>query len=115
MYEGFGTVVQEPKVTFRLFLPDNSRDPNQYSRGGDPNIESIHVIGDFQQQIGQTNWDFTSGLALTKKPHPKGWLWEASIPELVDGFYEYKYFVQFKNGTSRQCSDPCSKYDGSNA
>jgi len=115
MYETFGAVVKEPKVIFRLFLPDNSRDPNQYSRGGDPHVESIRVIGDFQQQIGQTSWDYTSGLALKKKHHPKGWLWEASIPNLADGFYEYKYFVQFENGTSRQCSDPCSKYDGSNA
>ena len=115
MYEGFGAVVQEPQVTFRLFLPDNTQDPTQYSRGGDPHINSIRAIGDFQQQIGQTNWDWTSGLALTKKPHPKGWLWEASVPRLIDGFYEYKYFVQFEDGTSRQCGDPCSKYDGSNA
>ena len=115
MYEDFGAVVQEPNVTFRVFLPDNNRDPNQYSRGGDPHISSIRAIGDFQQQIGQTNWDYTSGLALKKKPHPKGWLWETAATRLVDGFYEYKYFVQFENGTSRLCGDPCSKYDGSNA
>jgi len=112
MYEDFGAVVKEPNVTFRLFLPDSWRDPNQYLRGGDPHINSIQVIGDFQQQIGQTNWDYTSGLRLNKKPHPKGWFWEASIPNLADGFYEYKYFVQFENGTSRQCSDPCSNTFG---
>ena len=115
MYESFGAVAEEPKVTFRLFLPDNSRDSNQYSRGDDPHIISIRVIGDFQQQIEQTNWDYTSGLTLNKKPHPKGWLWEASIPNLSDGFYEYKYFVQFENGTTRKCSNPYSKYDGSAA
>jgi 1,4-alpha-glucan branching enzyme len=115
MYEGFGAVVQEPRVTFRLFLPDNTRDPTQYARGGDSHITSIRAIGDFQQEIGQTNWDSASGLTLNKKPHPKGWLWEASIPNLPDGFYEYKYFVKFENGTSRLCSDPCSRYDGSNA
>lgn len=27
MYEDFGAVVQEPNVTFRVFLPDNTRDP----------------------------------------------------------------------------------------
>jgi len=115
MYESFGAVAEKPKVTFRLFLPDNSRDSNQYSRADDPHIISIRVIGDFQQQIEQTNWDYTSGLTLNKKPHPKGWLWEASIPNLSDGFYEYKYFVQFENGTTRKCSNPCSKYDGSAA
>src|SRR5262249_5525715 len=28
------------------------------------------------------------------------------------GFYEYKYFVEFENGTTRLVGDPCTKYGG---
>jgi hypothetical protein len=47
MYEKFGAVVQGSRVEFNLFLPDNTRDPSQYVRGGSPRIKQIHVRGDF--------------------------------------------------------------------
>jgi 1,4-alpha-glucan branching enzyme len=71
------------------------------------------VVGDFQPQVGQAAWDHTTGLVLGRRPHPHGWLYAGAIDALADGYYEYKYFVEFENGTTRWCSDPCSKYGGS--
>jgi 1,4-alpha-glucan branching enzyme len=113
MYEGFGAVVDEPAVEFRLFLPDSDVDPTQYTRGGSPRIRSVRVVGDFQTRLGQTAWDETSGLVLDRQPHPNGWLYSRRIDALPDGYYEYKYFVEFENRTTRWCGDPCSKYGGS--
>jgi len=37
MYERFGPIVdQNDKVEFKLFFPDNTKDPSQYVRGGFP-------------------------------------------------------------------------------
>ncbi len=113
MYETFGAVVTEPSVEFRLFLPDAQIDPVQYTRGGSPRIRTVRVVGDFQPHIGQTAWDQTAGLLLNRQAHPHGWLHTQAIPSLPDGYYEYKYFVEFENGTTRWCGDPCSKYGGS--
>ena len=113
MYEHFGAIVNEQQVEFRLFLPDNRVDTNQYKRGGQPNIKEIRVRGDFQSKMGGTDWDFDSAPIMTKNPHPKGWLYTYQTPEnLSDGFYQYKYFVTFENGTTRWVSDPCTKYGG---
>lgn len=62
MQETFGARVRGHQVEFNLFLPDNCRDPTQYLRGGLPKIRTIYVCGDFQSQIGGTNWQFDSGL-----------------------------------------------------
>jgi len=35
------------------------------------------------------------------------------LQDLADGYYQYKYFVEFENGTTRYCADPCAKYGGS--
>ena len=113
MYEQFGARVTGPDVTFRLFFPDNSVDPSQYVRGGTPHISSIRVLGTFQPALGETNWETSGGVALTPAPHTHGVLYSAKIPNLPDGFYEYKYFVEFENHTQRWCGDPCSRYDGS--
>src|SRR3954469_21475550 len=113
MYEFFGAGVVGNIVTFRLFFPDSAADPNQYKRGGDPKIKSIRVRGDFQSKLGGVDWDLATSLKLTKKAHPKGSLYTAKIPNLPDGFYEYKYFVEFQNGDTRWCNDPCAKYGGS--
>src|SRR6266511_4420635 len=107
MYEQFGARVTESRVTFRLFFPDNSIDPSQYDRGGTPHIRNIRVLGTFQSALGGTDWDITGGVALTAGPHTHGVLYSASIPDLPDGFYEYKFFVEFDNQTTRWCSDPC--------
>jgi pullulanase len=113
MYEQFGARVAGSSVTFRLFFPDNSVDASQYDRGGGPHIRSIRVLGTFQSAIGETDWDVDGGIALTPGPHTHGVLYSTSIPGLPDGFYEYKFFVEFENRTTRWCGDPCSRYDGS--
>lgn len=115
MYENFGPVVRGSSVEFRLFMPDNTVDPNQYIRGGPCRLRTVRVPGTFQTQFSQQPWDVENAPIMQKTPHPHGWLYSFTIAQLPDGFYEYKYFVEFENGTTRWCSDPCSKYDGSNA
>lgn len=110
MYEGFGAIVNGNSVEFRVFFPDSAIDPTQYSKGGLPNIESIRVTGTFQSALGQNNWDYSTAPLLSKEPHPKGMLYTHTVPNLPDDFYQYKYFVSFSNGTTRWCTDPCTKY-----
>ncbi|MGR8981657.1 MAG: alpha-amylase family glycosyl hydrolase [Gammaproteobacteria bacterium] len=113
MYEKFGAVVQGPRVEFNLFLPDNTRDPSQYIRGGDPRIRQIHVRGDFQGAAGSRNWQLDNKFAMQKVEHPSGWLYRLAVPQdLPEGYYQYKYFVEFENGTQRWVSDPVTKYGG---
>jgi pullulanase len=113
MYETFGTNVSGGTVQFQLFFPDSSRDASQYVRGGLPKIAQIRVVGDFQSQLGQSDWDPTTGPLMTQEAHPKGWLYRCQLPKpLKEGFYQYKYFVTFENQTTRWCTDPCTKYGG---
>jgi 1,4-alpha-glucan branching enzyme len=113
MYEKLGAVVANGQVTFNLFLPDNQVDPNQYIRGGDPKIHSIHIRGDFQHLLGGKDWDLASAPELEKTAHPHGWLWTTTIDSpLPAGYYQYKYFVSFLNETERWVTDPCTKYGG---
>jgi hypothetical protein len=95
MYEDFGVTVTDNVVTLRLFFPDAGIDRSQYTRGSDPRIVSIRVGGTFQSTLGATDWDLTMALSMTKRPHPNGWVYVAELPALTDGFYEYKYYVQF--------------------
>lgn len=114
MYEQFGAVVDQDKVEFKLFFPDNAIDPGQYTRGGLPRIKEIRVRGDFQSHIGGQDWELSTAPMMTKGPHPKGWLYTCKIDQaLPEGFYQYKYFVTFENETTRWCGDPCTKYGGS--
>jgi glycosidase len=114
MYESFGAVVSGSRVSFRLFLPDNTVDPAQYRRGGSPRIHTVQVTGSFQSLLAGTDWDAPSGPALERRPHPNGWVYRLDLPvDLPEGFYEYKYFVTFEDDTRRWCSDPCAKYGGS--
>jgi pullulanase len=114
MYEKFGAVVQGSRVEFKLFLPDNTRDPSQYVRGGSPRIRQIHVRGDFQSAAGSRNWQFDDRFKMQRVEHPNGWLYQlAMTQDLAEGYYQYKYFVEFENGTQRWVSDPISKYGGS--
>ncbi|AFL75608.1 alpha-amylase family glycosyl hydrolase [Thiocystis violascens] len=113
MYETFGAVVQGPRVEFHLFLPDNARDPSQYFRGGSPRIKQIHVRGDFQDAVGSQNWSLDQTFKMQRLEHPHGWLYKLAIEQdLNDGYYQYKYFVEFENGTQRWVSDPIAKYGG---
>ncbi len=93
------------QAEFRLFFPT----------GADPQIQSIRVAGDFQKTLGgAANWDFPGGFALTQQPHPEGVLWTyASAQPLKAGFYQYKYFVTFADGSTRVVGDPCARYGGS--
>ncbi len=114
MYELNGAKITGSQVEFSLFFPDNTVDPSQYVRGGLPKISKIVVTGDFQNQLGSQDWDFSSAPALSKSAHANGWIYRCSLPKpLKAGFYQYKYFVTFENGTTRWCTDPCSKYGGS--
>jgi pullulanase len=113
MYETFGAWVSGSSVEFRVFFPDSAVDPAQYSNGGLPRIASIKATGTFQSALGQANWDFSAAPELVQQAHPKGMLYTCALPQLPDGFYQYKYFVTFENGTSRWCTDPCTKYGSS--
>ncbi len=114
MYESFGTAVTHHKVTFNLFLPDNAVDPAQYTRGGSPKIKAIRVRGNFQSELGGADWALDSAPAMTREPHPHGWLWTCTLDaDLPEGYYQYKYFVTFENDTDRWVTDPCTKYGGS--
>ncbi len=118
MYESFGANVDldAGSVTFRVFFPDNALDPSQYQRGGLPHIATLQVAGDFQHQLGGLDWDVASAPVLEKAQYQgKGWLYSFSTVPLDDGFYQYKYFVTFEDGTTRWVSDPCTKYGGSDA
>jgi len=110
MYEQFGPVVQGPAVEFRLFFPDRSVDPLQYTQGGLPRIKKIQVVGDFQADLGSRNWDVETAPQLVLEPHPQGRLFRYRIPELPEAFYQFKYFVTFENQTTRWCTDPCARY-----
>jgi hypothetical protein len=86
MYETFGARVTGDRVEFNLFLPDMRRDPTQYGRGGLPRIRTIHVRGDFESQIGSTNWQLDPALEMTEAGHPNGLLYRLSIsPPLPEG------------------------------
>jgi 1,4-alpha-glucan branching enzyme len=113
MYEQFGSKVDGSSVEFRLFVPDNSIDPKQYSRGGAPRIKTLRVVGDFQSRVGGVDWDVTTGFHMAKQRHRGGWLFSHRLDNLAEGFHEYRYFVEYENGTTRWVSDPCSKYGGS--
>jgi len=112
MYESFGAVVTDDSVAFTVFFPDNLIDPTQYQRGGSPRIARMRVTGDFQSAVGGVDWDHANAPLLVKGSHPKGWVYTAAVSGLPAGFYQYKYFVEFADGTTRWCSDPCSKYGG---
>jgi pullulanase len=116
MYETFGfSRWQDGRLGFQLFVPDRAIDPTQYGRGDSPKISSVCVVGDFQSVVtpGATNWQAASGLPMTLQPHPNGLLFTAALPAgFPDGYYQYKYFVTFQNGTVRYVGDPCGKYGG---
>jgi len=126
MYQDFGPVVSGRRVTFRLFLPNNTL----FINGGDHEIAQIQVAGDFQSEIGGTDWEAASAPTLTSadfhasfdpirhfQEDPAGavigTLFSFSVGnDLPDGFYQYKYVITFTDGTVRWVSDPCTKLTG---
>jgi 1,4-alpha-glucan branching enzyme len=117
MYENFGAIVDGNTVELRLFFPDASRDPNQYdpSHAGLPQIRSVRVPGEHQALVGDQPWDLGAAPAMVREDHPSGMLYRLELENVPDGFYQYKYFVDFENGTSRWCGDPCSRWVGTEA
>src|SRR5688500_6505111 len=114
MYEEFGAVVDGNTVELRLFLPDAGHDHTQYEpgRGGLPRIRSIVARGEHQPLRGATAWDLDTAPALQPEDHPSGVLYRLRLDDVPDGFYQYKYFVTFENGTRRWCGDPCARWLG---
>jgi 1,4-alpha-glucan branching enzyme len=52
---------------------------------------------------------------MVPENHPSGLLYRLRLENVPDGFYQYKYFVTFANGTSRWCGDPCARWVGTEA
>jgi pullulanase len=111
MYEQFGAVIDQDKVEFKLFFPDNSVDPAQYTRGGLPKIKEIRVRGGLSKPYRR------AGLGIGHGSHDgKEFASQGLALHLQDRssasrrFYQYKYFVTFENETTRWCGDPCTKY-----
>ena len=103
-----GNGATQGKAEFKVFFPGEAR-------GGEHNIKSIQVVGDFQAELGLDDWDFTSAPHLAKTVHPEGEIWSYETPTaLKAGFYEYKYYVTFNDAAepSRWVSDPCARYGG---
>ncbi len=116
MYEDFGfSRSKSGAQSIKLFIPDNTVDPSQYTGGDVSHIAAVGIIGDFQHLVtpGVTDWDQASALPMTKTAHPNGYLFVYNFtPPLPDGWYQYQYVVQFENGTIRVVGDPCTKYGG---
>jgi pullulanase len=116
MYEKFGFVRSASgQQSIQLFIPDNTIDPDQYSRGDVSHIGSIKIISDFQHIVtpGVIDWDPTKALPMTRTNHPNGFLYVYSFANpLPDGWYQYQYLVTFENTTVRIVGDPCTKYGG---
>jgi len=116
MYELYGftrSAANQQSIT--LFIPDNTVDPTQYTRGDVSHIASIAITSDFQHIVapGATDWDPTAALPMTRTAHTKGYLYVYSfLNPLPDGWYQYQYVVTFENTTVRIVGDPCTKYGG---
>jgi pullulanase len=118
MYENFGGIVDQTAktVTFKLFLPNGEIAPFQYEGGGLPRITNVFVVGNFQSPA-PVSWDAESAIPMlgtdfTDSKLVKGTLYSYTSAKLGDGFYEYKYIIQFENGRQRLISDPCGRYGG---
>ena len=107
--ERLGAVVSasnQSRIQFRLFFPT----------GVETGIASIRVAGTFQTGTGQTAWKFESGPELTAETTSDGIFWTCLLDrDLLDGFYEYKYYVAFTNSkmSPRIVTDPYARYSGS--
>jgi 1,4-alpha-glucan branching enzyme len=116
MYENFGfTRTPSGEQSITLFIPDNTIDPSQYTRGDVSHIASIGIVSDFQRLLtpGATDWDPASALSMMRTSHPNGFLYVYALnPPLPDGWYQYQYLVEFENATVRLVGDPCTKYGG---
>ncbi|WP_071824800.1 alpha-amylase family glycosyl hydrolase [Gloeobacter kilaueensis] len=83
---------------------------------GETQIQSIQVVGSFQAELGPglLDWDTATAPSMNLDPsHPEGevWTYQTDV-ELPAGFYEYKYYVTFRDGGKRFVGDPCARYGG---
>lgn len=108
MYEQFGPIVNHNtrSVLFKLFFPDSSKDTLQYGRGSLPKIKEIRIPGTFNA----SKWEVAQAPKMTLQDHPKGLLYTFSTTLSKDGFYQYKFYVEFEDGQTRWVNDPCTKY-----
>ena len=92
MYERFGSTVDRASgtVTFRLFVPDGERAPDQYEGGGLPRLTAVGVVGSFQNPP----WNFGAPLAMAasdfidpESNRLKGTVYSCSV-QLPPGFYD---------------------------
>ena len=121
MYQLFGACEIDDTRTarFRLFIPDNTLDPGQYTSGKSPNITAVHVVGDFQSNLGKTNWSVDPLFEMKKSKFTdpedgktKGWLYELVTGVLPEGFYQYKFHISYVTKQPRWVCDPCTRYAG---
>ena len=116
MYEQFGfsrSPTGEQSIT--LFVPDNSIDASQYSRGGPCRITEVRVVSDFQGLLDPAakNWDYATGFLMPRTTNANGYLFTYKFPKpLPDGYYQYQYVVRFEDQSVRRIGDPCTKYGG---
>lgn len=121
MYQQFGAreIDDTRTARFRLFVPDNTLDLDQYTVGGSPNIAAVHVIGDFLSDLGKPDWqvDPAFEMKVSKFTDPedgktKGRLYELVTPPLPEAFYQYKFHLTYTSGRTRIVCDPCTRYGG---
>src|SRR6266545_3642338 len=114
MFEQFGFgKLPGGKNGFQLLIPTKGAGEAQYSRGGDSGIVKVRVRGDFQKAIGLQPWDPVTAPVMTETPHPQGRLFTYALPNnFPDGYYQYKYLVEFSNTERREVGDPCTRYGG---
>jgi 1,4-alpha-glucan branching enzyme len=94
-------------VEFKLFFPSGEDLPST-------SISSIKVSGTFQSKIGGIDWDKNTALELVQSSHAEGTVWSVITPPLTEGFYEYKYIVDFTDPSlsQRWVTDPFARYGG---
>jgi len=82
-----------------------------------PRVCAVSVVGSFQ--ISATKrWDLSAPVAMAAADYAdgslvKGTVYSHTTAALPEGFYEYKYRIEFENGTTRYITDPCGRYGGS--
>jgi len=121
VYEQFGGLVDQASktVTFKLFVPDGERAPYQYEGGGLPRLTDVFVVGSFQKPVTR-QWNLSAPVRMARNDYVdpasgilKGWVYSYKSAALPDGFYEYKYLLNFEDADSRMITDPCGRYGGS--
>jgi pullulanase/glycogen debranching enzyme len=118
MYKQFGGLVDQTAktVTFKLFVPDGERAPSQYEGGGLPRLTGVFVVGSFQTPP----WNPAAPIPMTRTDYREsptdpviGWVYSFTSDVLLDGFYEYKYLLNFEDADPVEITDPCGRYGGS--